>query len=127
MGACTCWSMKSLSRSSPSDCSALARIESSAGRYSSSRVGIRRQLRSGIESDSSVIKIAGRGRRYGGCSMKYMSVIALLAAMAVQTNVSLADPVKMTIATGVDPSFSAFYVAKSAGIFEKNGLDVQVN
>jgi NitT/TauT family transport system substrate-binding protein len=33
----------------------------------------------------------------------------------------------MTIATGVDPSFSAYYVAKSAGIFEKNGLDVQVN
>ena len=59
--------------------------------------------------------------------MKYTSVIALLAAMAVQTNVSLADPVKMTIATGVDPSFSAFYVAKNAGIFEKNGLDVQVN
>jgi ABC-type nitrate/sulfonate/bicarbonate transport system substrate-binding protein len=38
-----------------------------------------------------------------------------------------AAPVKMTIATGVDPSFSAFYVAKEAGIFEKNGLDVTVN
>jgi ABC-type nitrate/sulfonate/bicarbonate transport system substrate-binding protein len=34
---------------------------------------------------------------------------------------------KMTIATGVDPGFSAFYVAKTAGIFEKNGLDVQIN
>ena len=33
----------------------------------------------------------------------------------------------MTIATGFDPSFSAYYIAKSAGIFEKNGLDVQVN
>ncbi len=34
---------------------------------------------------------------------------------------------KMTIATGVDPSFSAFYVAKEAGLFAKNGLDVTVN
>ncbi len=36
-------------------------------------------------------------------------------------------PVKMTIATGVDPAFSQFYVAKEAGIFEKNGLDVTIN
>lgn len=34
---------------------------------------------------------------------------------------------KMTIATGVDPAFSQFYVAKEAGIFAKNGLDVTVN
>ncbi|MBN8916621.1 MAG: ABC transporter substrate-binding protein [Rhizobiales bacterium] len=34
---------------------------------------------------------------------------------------------KITIGTGVDPSFSAYYVAKLAGIFEKNGLDVQLN
>ena len=36
-------------------------------------------------------------------------------------------PAKMTIATGVDPAFSQFYVAKEAGIFEKNGLDVTIN
>ncbi len=35
--------------------------------------------------------------------------------------------VKMTIATGVDPAFSQFYVAKEAGIFAKNGLDVSIN
>ena len=35
--------------------------------------------------------------------------------------------IKMTIATGVDPAFSQFYVAKEAGIFEKNGLDVTIN
>jgi ABC-type nitrate/sulfonate/bicarbonate transport system substrate-binding protein len=35
--------------------------------------------------------------------------------------------VKMTIATGVDPAFSQFYVAKEAGLFEKNGLDVTIN
>ena len=34
---------------------------------------------------------------------------------------------KMTIATGVDPAFSQFYVAKEAGMFEKNGLDVTIN
>ena len=34
---------------------------------------------------------------------------------------------KMVIATGVDPSFSQFYIAKQGGIFEKNGLDVDVN
>lgn len=35
--------------------------------------------------------------------------------------------VKMTIATGVDPAFSQFYVAKEAGFFDKNGLDVTIN
>jgi ABC-type nitrate/sulfonate/bicarbonate transport system substrate-binding protein len=34
---------------------------------------------------------------------------------------------KMTIATGVDPSFSQFYVAQEAGIFARNGLDVSIN
>ncbi len=34
---------------------------------------------------------------------------------------------KMTIATGVDPAFSQFYVAKEAGIFSRNGLDVSIN
>ena len=37
------------------------------------------------------------------------------------------SPAKMTIATGVDPAFSQFYVAKEAGLFEKNGLDVAIN
>lgn len=32
----------------------------------------------------------------------------------------------MTIATGVDPGFSIFYVAKLGGFFEKNGLDVDL-
>jgi NitT/TauT family transport system substrate-binding protein len=34
---------------------------------------------------------------------------------------------RMVIATGVDPAFSQFYVAKEAGLFEKNGLDVTIN
>lgn len=34
---------------------------------------------------------------------------------------------RMVIATGVDPSFSQFYVAKEAGLFDQNGLEVQIN
>lgn len=36
-------------------------------------------------------------------------------------------PTKMTIATGVDPSFAPYYVAREGGIFQRNGLDVTVN
>ena len=49
----------------------------------------------------------------------------LFAATAACT-LAHAQPVKMSIATGVDPSFSAFYLGKTQGIFEKNGLDVQL-
>lgn len=39
-----------------------------------------------------------------------------------------AEPLtKMTVATGVDPAFAQFYVAKEAKLFEKNGLDVTIN
>jgi ABC-type nitrate/sulfonate/bicarbonate transport system substrate-binding protein len=34
---------------------------------------------------------------------------------------------KMTIATGVDPVFSAYYVAQMEGLFKKHGLDVRIN
>ncbi len=33
---------------------------------------------------------------------------------------------KMTIATGVDPSLAQFYVAQAGGIFKKNGLEVDL-
>jgi NitT/TauT family transport system substrate-binding protein len=47
----------------------------------------------------------------------------LLAAPALgQTT-----PIKMTIATGVDPSFAPYYVAREGGFFTRNGLDVTVN
>jgi ABC-type nitrate/sulfonate/bicarbonate transport system substrate-binding protein len=49
---------------------------------------------------------------------------ALLLSCAVGAN---AQPAKMTIATGVDPAFAQFYVAKESGLFEKNGLDVTIN
>jgi len=55
----------------------------------------------------------------------FLAAAALLLAATVGTN---AQPLtKMTIATGVDPAFSQFYVAKEGGLFEKNGLDVTIN
>ncbi|HEY7516857.1 MAG TPA: ABC transporter substrate-binding protein [Methylomirabilota bacterium] len=51
-----------------------------------------------------------------------LMVLAMLlwsGAAAAQT--------KMTIATGVDPVFSAYYVAQQAGLFKKHGLDVRIN
>src|SRR5476649_1320064 len=55
----------------------------------------------------------------------FLAAAALLLVSAVGAN---AQPLtKMTIATGVDPAFSQFYVAKEGGLFEKNGLDVTIN
>ncbi len=51
-------------------------------------------------------------------------ILALAAAML--TTGAWAQT-KMTIATGVDPAFSQFYVAQQAGFFTKNGLDVSIN
>jgi NitT/TauT family transport system substrate-binding protein len=36
-------------------------------------------------------------------------------------------PIRMTIATGVDPSFAPYYVAREGGFFTRNGLDCTVN
>jgi len=55
-------------------------------------------------------------------------IAILLAASAALAGAASAEtPAKMTIATGVDPAFSQFYVAKQAKLFEKNGLDVTIN
>jgi ABC-type nitrate/sulfonate/bicarbonate transport system substrate-binding protein len=57
-----------------------------------------------------------------------MRALWLVAGTLLTTGPGSAQAlVKMTIATGVDPAFSQFYVAKEAGIFEKNGLDVSIN
>jgi NitT/TauT family transport system substrate-binding protein len=49
------------------------------------------------------------------------------ACIAVLLTAPAFAQTKMTIATGVDPAFSQFYVATEAGIFAKNGLDVSIN
>ncbi len=54
----------------------------------------------------------------------FLAAAALLLAGTVGANAQLT---KMTIATGVDPAFSQFYVAKEGGLFEKHGLDVTIN
>jgi len=58
-------------------------------------------------------------RRRGVPILLVVSVLAWSAAAVAQT--------KMTIATGVDPVFSAFYVGQQAGLFKKHGLDVRIN
>ena len=57
-------------------------------------------------------------RRWTGC-------LLVLAAL-LWTGPSWAQT-KMTIATGVDPVFSAYYVAQQEGLFKKHGLDVRIN
>src|SRR5258707_7434100 len=55
------------------------------------------------------------------------SLLAAVAALIATTVGAQAQLTKMTIATGVDPAFSQFYVAHEAGLFTKNGLDVTIN
>src|SRR5258706_1117524 len=56
---------------------------------------------------------------------RVMGCLLVLAALLC-TNPSWAQT-KMTIATGVDPVFSAYYVAQQEGLFKKHGLDVRIN
>lgn len=53
-------------------------------------------------------------------------ILACLLIFACPLPAKTADMTKLTIATGVDPGFSVFYVAKLGGFFEKNGLDVDL-
>jgi ABC-type nitrate/sulfonate/bicarbonate transport system substrate-binding protein len=56
------------------------------------------------------------------------AILAVVATFAIAgLDAGAQQRTKMTIATGVDPAFSQFYVAKEAGLFEKNGLDVTIN
>jgi NitT/TauT family transport system substrate-binding protein len=55
------------------------------------------------------------------------AAVAALACLLAAGGAQAQQKTKMVIGTGVDPAFTAFYVAKAGGIFEKNGLDVQLN
>lgn len=55
------------------------------------------------------------------------TAIKLAGGFAVLPAAARAAPTKIVIGTGVDPSFAAYYVAQEAGIFARNGLDVQLN
>jgi ABC-type nitrate/sulfonate/bicarbonate transport system substrate-binding protein len=56
---------------------------------------------------------------HGARCLLVLSVLAWSSSAWAQT--------KMTIATGVDPVFSAYYVAQEEGLFKKHGLDVRIN
>lgn len=57
-----------------------------------------------------------------------MQIMRWIAVWIFALGVAQAETAdSMVIATGVDPSFSQFYVAKEAGLFAKHGLDVQIN
>ena len=55
-------------------------------------------------------------------SAVWLVVVSVLVVSGVASAQS-----KMTIATGVDPVFSAYYVAQEEGLFKKHGLDVRIN
>jgi len=59
--------------------------------------------------------------------MRRRTLLAGAALASLPLGAKAQGLTKMTIATGVDPAFSQFYVAKEAGLFEKNGLDVTIN
>ena len=52
--------------------------------------------------------------------------VAVVLAVLLWSGAAWAQT-KMTIATGVDPVFSAYYVAQQEGLFKKHGLDVRIN
>jgi NitT/TauT family transport system substrate-binding protein len=60
-------------------------------------------------------------------AVRRLLLAGLVVALAAATPAGAQTLTRMVIATGVDPAFSQFYVAHEAGIFKKNGLDVQVN
>jgi ABC-type nitrate/sulfonate/bicarbonate transport system substrate-binding protein len=53
-------------------------------------------------------------------------ISTFVALLALATTAEAQSLTKMVIATGVDPAFSQFYVAKEAGLFKKNRLDVEI-
>ena len=59
--------------------------------------------------------------------MRRRTLLAGAALASLPLGAKAQGLTKMTIATGVDPAFSQFYVAKEAGLFEKYGLDVTIN
>jgi len=59
--------------------------------------------------------------------MSTRGVRYLLAVGVLLWSGAAAAQTRMTIATGVDPVFSAYYVAQEEGLFKKRGLDVRIN
>jgi ABC-type nitrate/sulfonate/bicarbonate transport system substrate-binding protein len=59
--------------------------------------------------------------------MSTRGALWLVASILLAWSAPAGAQTRMTIATGVDPVFSAYYVAQEAGLFKKHGLDVRIN
>lgn len=61
--------------------------------------------------------------------MKQILIRLLLTALLPIAGLhsASAESHRMIFGSGIDPAFAPIYIAKSAGLFEKNGIDVQVN
>lgn len=57
---------------------------------------------------------------------RLMMMLSTTFALSLGTALSAQAADKMVIATGVDPGFSIFYVAKHAGFLEKHGIDADL-
>src|SRR2546422_806160 len=112
MDGCSCWWTKSSCPWSPWGCSVLPSTACSAGASIRSRANIRR--RHSLPAGRATVMWTR-----GAQCLLVVSLLAWSAAAWAQT--------KMTIATGVDPVFSAYYVAQQEGLFKKHGLDVRIN
>lgn len=58
---------------------------------------------------------------------RLIASLACIGWLAVMLPAVAADRPALVIATGVDPSFSAYFVAQEGGFFTKHGLDVTIN
>lgn len=58
--------------------------------------------------------------------MRLLAKLLLLSALLSPLPALAQSPDKLVIATGVDPGFGIFYIGKEAGIFRRNGLDVDL-
>src|SRR5438552_2008035 len=115
MGGCSCWWTISLCPWSPWGCSVSPWIACSAGASTPSRANIRRRCEEEGDVKRRTTAMTTRGAR----CLLVLSLLAWNGTAWAQT--------KMTIATGVDPVFSAYYVAQQEGLFKKHGLDVRIN
>src|SRR5262245_3991169 len=113
MDGCSCSSTTFSCRWCAWGCSASPSTACSAGPSTRSRASIRRR------PDGTPTR--------GALLMPRRAMGYLLALAALLGAGPAWAQTRMTIGTGVDPVFSAYYVAHEAGLFKKHGLDVRIN
>lgn len=63
-------------------------------------------------------------KKFTAALLRSCAVTSILCATLGSSH---AESNKLILGTGIDPAFAPIYIAKAAGLFEKNGIDVQVN